>query len=288
MAILSKHSRIRTRFRHSFLRDLLLWYRHRGFTENDVFLTSFPKSGKTWLRFMLIRLLAGKDLDLGLQDRYYSPPVGWHVGGYQLLPNNGRLIMTHEMYRPGYKRAIYIVRDGRDAAVSHYWHYKRTSGHEIEFSDFLEGYLVGLWSGYGTWHQHVQGFLNSPTNQSGNLLLIKYEDMKRDIHRELTRACHFLKAEVSPEEITSAIEASSLEKMRKAEQNSASVLHMEKGAKIPVVRKGIVGDWKNQFSQSDLERFAEVAEPAMQLAGYSCFDHGFKEDADTKQASLLR
>ena len=39
------------------IRVPVIWYRHRGCTDADAFVASYPRSGSTWLRFLLFEVL---------------------------------------------------------------------------------------------------------------------------------------------------------------------------------------------------------------------------------------
>ena len=260
--------RLRSALRHSFLRSLVVRYRHLGIEQGDMFLASYPKSGSTWLAFMIANLMTEECDDQKIADQRFLPGVGKQHEAKHRLPCGGRLIRTHEVWRPQYLRAIYVVRDGRDVAVSEYWHRRRVTGFEGDFSGFLEYWLRGYFTGAGAWAKHIEGWLTSPSNRNGEVLLVRYEDLKQDTVGELRRVADFLGLESSDERITSAVQASTLEKMKKQEERSEGIKHREKDEKIPVVRKGNVGDWRNHFSDSDIERFSEHAGGAMSRLGY--------------------
>ncbi len=99
--------RLRHELSKTGLRSPLLWIRHHGFRPSDIFTASYPRSGSTWLRFILAEILAGQSS--GFKGvNLLSPDVGEHSGAQPLLPGAGRLIKTHELYRPSYKKAIYF------------------------------------------------------------------------------------------------------------------------------------------------------------------------------------
>jgi len=93
---------MRTRLQTTVLRAPLVWVRHRGLSERDVFVASFPKSGTTWLRFMLAQVLSGEEVDF---DRagILIPGVEAHAKAPKVLLDGGRLIQTHESFRSAYK-----------------------------------------------------------------------------------------------------------------------------------------------------------------------------------------
>jgi hypothetical protein len=57
-------------------------------------LASYPRSGNTWLRFVLADVLAESSSFDNIQG--LIPEIGIHGGARSLLPNGGRLIKTHE------------------------------------------------------------------------------------------------------------------------------------------------------------------------------------------------
>jgi hypothetical protein len=260
--------RLRNRVRNSFVRDVVVAYRHRGLLPDDVMLASYPKSGSTWLAYMLAQLLWSAGREQKLMDDRYLPRIGHQQFAEQRLPCGGRLIRTHERYRPAYRKAIYVVRDGRDVVVSMYWHVKRTAGMVADFSDYLATYLRGTLTGAGAWQEHVDGWLDSPANAAGNVLMVRYEDMKANAAEELRRAADFLGVRVTAEKIVDAVDAGSLDSMKSREKESSGIVHREAGETIPVVRKGVVGDWQNYFSPNDLIMFNRVARSAMSRLGY--------------------
>jgi hypothetical protein len=220
------------------------------------------------MAFMLAQLLWQKGREQTLVDSRYLPGIGKHHQAECKLQSGGRVIRTHEPYRPEYRKAIYIVRDGRDVVVSMYWHVKRATGMEADFSDYLTCFLSGELNGAGAWHNHVVGWLDSPAFAAGNVQLVRFEDLKRNAAAELEKTATFLEIEYNAEQIADAIDAGSMESMREREKKSPGVVHFEAGARIPVVRKGIVGDWRNYFSQDDLDRFNEYCGPVMTRLGY--------------------
>src|SRR5437867_8735637 len=101
--------RIRHQLAKTRLRSPLTWLRHRSFDPADVFIGSYPRSGSTWLRFVLLEILTGRPSEFPSVNRSI-PKVGRHNQALPLLPGGGRLIQTHEPYREEYQKAVYLVR----------------------------------------------------------------------------------------------------------------------------------------------------------------------------------
>jgi hypothetical protein len=231
-------------------------------------LASFPKSGSTWANFLLAHLLWQVGRELSLLDNRFIPGIGRQNKAEKRLPSGGRLIRTHERYRPEYAQAIYVVRDGRDVAVSMYWQLKRTIAMKADFSDYLAAYLEGWLTGAGPWSQHVTEWLDSPAYAAGKVLVIRYEDMKVDAASELRRMASFLGVTAADEAIADALEAGSFKSMKERERETKGLAHLETNERISVVRKGEVGDWRNYFSAEDQATFAATAGAAMARLGY--------------------
>jgi hypothetical protein len=261
-------ARVRNTLRPTALRDAIVWRRHLGLSDQDVMLAAFPKSGSTWLTFMLAELLWQAGGEQTLLDNRFLPEVGKQNQAEHRLPAGGRLIRTHERWRSEYRRAIYVVRDGRDVAVSLYYHLQRSQGMRADFTDYLTAFFEGWLIGAGPWDRHVTGWLDSPAASTGGVLLVRYEDLQADALGQLRRTAEFLGVAANDEQLAAALAAGSKDAMQGREKATTGIAHREAGATIPVVRKGVVGDWQNHFSPADLERFDQRAGYAMQRLGY--------------------
>lgn len=52
---------LHTALRHTPARALYNIYRHAGLPQGDVYLDSYPKSGNTWLKMMLVSIILDPD-----------------------------------------------------------------------------------------------------------------------------------------------------------------------------------------------------------------------------------
>ncbi|MGH2925444.1 MAG: sulfotransferase domain-containing protein [Solirubrobacterales bacterium] len=259
------------RLRHQRpVRLLPVIYRHSGVSASDAFLASYPKSGNTWLKFMLTELLGGREADLD-NDSTVIADVGSHRSTPRVLPGHGRLIKSHEPFfgpqRRVYRKAIYLIRDGRDVAVSYYYTLIRRGLFEGEFSPFLRLFLDGGADGYGPWHRHVESWLASPLAGNGSLLALKYEDMLADPVEKLTEATGFLGVSVEPERAEETVRAYSAERMRERERDSR-FHEQKKRPDIMFVRTAGAGDWTQLFTDRDEALFAEVTGGLLGRLGY--------------------
>ena len=259
-----RYKTMRTRARAPFI-----WLRHRGLNSRDVFLASYPKSGSSWLRFQLFEILTGSSGGFDNIDQVFmgiDAGVGRHRRALRVLPGAGRFLQTHYPYRREYNRAVYVVRDGRDVVLSEYARMDKL-GHlkylGLErFDDFLPAFLRGKVNGYGPWHRHVLSWLDSPLAKSGNLLVIRFEDMRPDPDGSLKKVLEFLDVEVDPKVIQEVVQNNTLEKMRAKEAVA------QKLAAPGFVRSGSVGGWRNRLTEAEVRLMEDHAGSALERMGY--------------------
>jgi hypothetical protein len=255
----------RAYLRTTALREPWVWYRHRGLRENDVFIASYPKSGNTWLRFMLGQLLMQQEMDFDLA-KPLIPIVGLHHNAPALLAGDGRIIKTHEPYRGVYRKAIYLVRDMRDVAVSYYYHQARQGLFHEDVRAFVAQFLAGSVDGLTRWDAHVRSWLESPLAQRDALHLVHYEQLRLNPHAVLSGITQFLGLEPTDEQIANVIAANSLRRMKEKEA-SATVLDVIR-TDIPVVRSGMTGEWKTVLTDEEKQRFLDLAGRELGRLGY--------------------
>ena len=75
-------------------------------------------------------------------------------------------VKTHEMPPADKHPAIYVVRDGRSAMVSHAHYFREILGRNITLAEVIEGKTGQSWS------QHVRAWTPRP-----HTLLVRYEDL---------------------------------------------------------------------------------------------------------------
>jgi LPS sulfotransferase NodH len=211
-------NRVRYAVAKTPLRAAVVWARHHLLRPSDVFLGAYPRSGSTWLKFMLFEILSGEEADFLSADDAI-PHVGSHFKAQQLLRGGGRLIKTHEPARPEYRRAIYMVRDVRSVALSEFafWRWR---GIEFDsFDEFLSLFLAGRTHGYGfgSWVDHVASWLDLRDQDGSQVRIIRYEDLRRDTTEALISLLEFLEESVDRSAIENAVRNNSLDRMREKE-----------------------------------------------------------------------
>jgi len=264
--------RVRYRITETPVRVPVVWLRHRGFGAADVFLTCYPKSGSTWLRFMVLEVLTGENSEFENVNCSIRP-VGDHFQSPALLPGGGRFIGTHESYRAAYRKVVYLVRDIRDVVLSGFAR-ERLMGIEWDLDQYLHKLMAGR-KRHGSWHAHVLSYLDSGLAESGELLVVRFEDLRLRTEETLTSVIRFLGVRPEREGIRRAIENNSLQAMRvkedRAHEQPRRILrrpYMGTGDDNRFVRKGAVGGWRGELTAEQIRYIEEHCGQTLLRLGY--------------------
>lgn len=200
-------------------------------------ITSYPKSGNTWVRFFLYNYLVGEPRDpRDIGSRIPDAHIPSQLRAAQ--PIDGMLyVKTHYVWptivppadqaalQPAIDASeafIYIVRDPKDTMLSNL-HYKKLiqpshAGRSlVDDREYVKNYITTggdpEWRlrGYGTWAGHARSWL-AATNM--RQLLLRYERLKSDPAAEFRRVVEFINAPMDESRFARAIKASSFDNMR--------------------------------------------------------------------------
>jgi hypothetical protein len=259
----SAYRRLRRKFVQTPLRAPLVWLRHRNLQPADVFFAAYPKSGTTYIRFVLFEMLSGMPAGFKATNQL-MPGIGQHAKAMRLLPGGGRLIATHEHYRQDYRRAIYVVRDARDVLLSEYAFLNALEFYPNDLNSFVSHFLFTSVSAYGPWHKHVAGWLDSPIAGTDDMLVVRFEDLRKDPVPWFARMAEFLRVDVSEKKIKVAVENNSIQKMR-AKEDREPVKASVKGR---FVRDGAVRGWVSKLTPEQVRLIEKHAGSALVRLGY--------------------
>jgi hypothetical protein len=230
----------------------------------DVFVSTYPKCGTTWIQYIVYLLLhGGEPLPAGVRMDDVFPHLE-EVGSASVgaLPEP-RLIKTHLPFEraPWHPAAryIYAVRNPFDCAVSFYHHTRGFVRHydfaDGTFEDFFECFIRGEVD-FGDYFDHLASWLSKVGEP--NVLFLTYEGMLADPRAAVVAIGEFLGgaaacAAAEPALVARVVAGSSFDSMRRDQRRWSS----ERPANMPeFVRKGVVGDWTNHFSREQAARLA--------------------------------
>ncbi|XP_007084115.1 sulfotransferase 6B1-like [Panthera pardus] len=231
--------------------------------EDDVFLVSYPKSGTHWVAEVIENI---PNVSMSLT----SPIELGDISKFEELNmyRKRRVIPTHLSYnmlpmniKQKQCKIIYIVRNPKDTAVSLFHYYRdnpNLPGIET-WAGFLELFLRGDVV-YGSWFDHVLSWEEHKNDK--NILIIFYEEMKKDLSKSIKKIINFLGINVSDSEINKITRKTSFSEMKNnaAKENcdpNHTICALTTNRNL-VFRKGAVGDWINYFTSKQKRVFDEL------------------------------
>ena len=154
-------------------------------------------------------------------------------------------------------QALYLLRDGRDRAISLYYHCLRTEPWVIEATSGLR--RMHWDEAFHAWVHDVR--LNEEYFAHPSCLLVRYEDLSRNPHGELERILGFLGVRADSHLCQELVRAASFQAMTRGRQPGQE----DRGS---FFRKGTAGDWRTFEPRDRLARFAEIAGEVARRYGY--------------------
>ena len=265
-----------------------------------IWVASYPKSGNTWVRSIISSLIYTEDgifdfpsikkIDQYPQRRFlehftqdynniHEIKKYWITSQERInLDTKIKFFKTHHLNckvdnypftNKGCTRAtIYIVRDPRNLIDSISNHFNKSIEESKKFlltSKILSpGKEIELKGGnvityIGSWKEHYKFW----TKGNENLLIIKYEDLVKNIHQEIDKIIAFLKNfidfEVTDTKKENIIKSTSFEALKKIEDSgkfTESVFVNGSNEKVKFFNKGPNNNWQNTLPkniQTELE-----------------------------------
>jgi hypothetical protein len=252
------------------------WYREQ---RSDVFLVSFPKCGRTWLRVMLGRALQdhyGISDDLGLVELHrlaeLRPDVPCVVATHDeaLLRRAEEFAGSTERYRGA--PVILMVREPKDAFVSLFHH---RQGRELHFDGSLDDFVdepVGAFDSLMAFYDVWADRLNDPRERT---LLVRYEDLHADTRGELRKVLRFIGVPADEAVVDQAVDFGAFDNMRQLEEADAlgsDKLRPGKRGDYSTykTRKGKVGGYRDELTEAQIAELDRriAASRAARVLGY--------------------
>lgn len=260
--------------------------------EDDIWLIGFPRSGTTLVQEMMWLMMNdynyedAKKLDTYNRAQWFDffnvthPLQGVDVGYQDRMPRP-RIFKTHYpvQFLPDQiwtvkPKIVHIVRDVKDVAISFYYLRKNAFHDEVgtieeHFEDVLN---AKTW--YCPYREHTENFKRIPDYP--DIFYMTYEGLMADKPGVTRKLAEFLGKPITDEQLDGLLDHCKFEKMRENKATNMSryleIFNQISNHDRPTtefVRKGIVGDHKNQMSDETIKKFDEwMAESPSLKSGF--------------------
>ena len=239
-------------------------YPQFGYKKSDIYISSYPKSGRNWVLFLLANIF--------LQHSEVNKPVNFHnIDDWishdfperppEMKIKTPRIVAKHEKYKGQNTKTIYIMRNPIDVMSSYYNFLIKRKNKNIKSVHRL---VRSENHGIKAWSEHITSW-----EKEWNLY-IKYEDLKKDARSELKKLLDIIGIErnTSEDKVKKALNKSSFESMRKVENKWGLPKKDGKNPNFQFMKKGRTKNTREKLNSSDYEYIRNVAGKTASKYGY--------------------
>jgi hypothetical protein len=230
--------------------------------DTDIFIISYPKSGRTWHRFLFGNYVT-RTLELPIRGALKTGKLtGGRTGSLtrynhnaanciDAIPSHHPIVATPELWAG--RKVIFIVRDPRDVIVSCWFH---SHFREESYSGTIQEFIRSPYSGIEKiLVAHNRWWANR--NLASEFIVISYEQMSKDLGTVLRDTLRFMGTwPIDDRRISASVDAAGFENMRNIESEGMIAHHSLKlpslDPRARKIREGKVGGFRNHLSDQDV------------------------------------
>tara|TARA_R110002072_G_scaffold239733_1_gene397682 strand:- start:209 stop:1093 length:885 start_codon:yes stop_codon:yes gene_type:complete len=275
---------VKTREIHSNHFDSTVWNDVK-FRNDDIVISTYGKSGTTWLQQILSQLIFnGKE---GLPVAEMSPWVDLRIPPKQVkLPmieaqTHRRFLKTHLpvdalVFKENLKY-IYVARDGRDVAFSLFNHYANANEKWYEalnltpglvgdpvpqapdsVVDFYETWLENDGAPFWPYWENVKSWWD--IKDLPNVMFLHFSELKADMPAMIKKVAEFVGEEIDESKWDAILEHCSFSYMKQHADASVPLggAFWDGGSKT-FMNKGTNGRWRDVLTKEQSERYEQLA-----------------------------
>lgn len=253
-------TRLANKIRHIYYDHIArIFHKNCRIKSDDVLVCSFPKSGRTWIRFFIASYIdniyglgIGVDWDNFVQ---LSPgPLCNKYSGLLNYPNNiPRVIFSHDNNIGRFfkkRKVVYITRNIFDIIVS-YYHFHKHRNH-VKYQEMtLDEFATKAYNLKGAVKQ--LNYFTKELNKTKEYIIIPYEIMRQDPDNYFRNIIDFIGFDFNQTSFDYAINRSSFESMQKMEIN----LFKKENGEALHVRRGEVNKYIDSFNEETIKYISD-------------------------------
>ena len=277
-----------------------------------IWIASYPKSGNTWLRSIISALVYSKDgiftfdklskIDQFPEKKFFKDLVknfrdfdeikkNWitaqdkinldeKIKFFKTHQGNFKIGNDHFTNNQNTQAVIYIVRDPRNLVTSISNHYSLSLNEACKFltspelmgnGKSWEEKKDGIFNFLGKWNEHYKSW----TNNTKNLLLLRYEDLINEPKKELEKIIFFLNKYINfvtnDIKIDNILESTNFKNLKKMEQEGSfteNVIKKETGSNVNFFNLGPKNIWQNSLDKKIIKKIEDDFKDEMKEIGY--------------------
>ena len=213
--------------------------------KNEFFIASFPRSGNTWVRFLIANVYNNIKKEFPEVDFFNIHDIVPELKkfGEVVKPYFSDLpvvIKTHSKFIDSFENTILVLRNPFDTIYSYNNFLNMNRGIKISLPEMVTHEKYGI--------DAIVDHTNSFIRNCDNLLITSYENLVCQPLKELKKICDFLNISVKDEIIKKSVKKSSFRSMREIE--------LRKGRKFGkkdflFTRNGKVGEGKKEIQEDE-------------------------------------
>ena len=226
---------------------------------------SYPKSGITWLRFILVNylnLFYKLDMEVNLKTMFELIPNAQEgqtkeidTFNYYKFQNVPLITASHGKNYSDKTKNIIILRSPFDILVSDYYQNKyHIESYKGDIKSFIRNNETGIY--------RLCRYLNYilQENDKKNALIISYEELTNNNFNSVKKVLDSLKIEVKTDILCKAIELSSFEGMSKSEETikTSGIEYDVSNVHSRRMSRGSVGNYINELDSEDIDYIENI------------------------------
>jgi alcohol sulfotransferase len=244
----------------------------------DSFLISYPKSGRTWFRYILSHYLAAiagvpEPVDLhnmfSIVPNFDLDPVRG-IPGHRFHGTKSAIptvLVSHLDYSLSLflkRPVIMMVRDPRDVVVSAYFHATR---HKHRFAGSLSDFIADRDQGLPAMIDYLNRWAAGLSNRAH--LVLSYEELSADAERQTEAVLEFLSCPIDRQALRAAVEAGRFESMQARERAEGIPAHDYDRNDIESLRmrRGKAGGFRDYLDDAQVAEVERLCAAHLTTAG---------------------